>query len=565
MPEDDRLESDKDGQEDGQDIREKQATTDLNACDKNETGSVETVSSNSSSKGSKREGLGRTFGLVAALTFGSKFIGLIRDIVILQAFGTSRITDAYYYSYMVTGNFLVLFGGMGGPFHSSAVSVMASRKDAPAIRQLIGQVLLFTTIVLCLLMVLVYLLAPFVIPAFNLNADPNEVLADLNIMLPMIVITGLVGVGAGISNTFKEFFWPSLAPAVASVAIIVAVLLYPETGGICLAVGTLLGAIGQFLVQLPGIMKSNPGFPSLTRFETGVKEYFLMLGPAAISTSIGQLNVYVDVFFMSNLAQGSYTALLNANKLLQLPLGVLVVSMIVPLLPRFTEQVAAGEIDQLKDQFRRALRVLWFMVLPLVTLMLAMPIPIVSLLFQRGQFNEESTMLVVLALSYLIPSAFFYVARDILTRVFYAHQDSTTPFRIGLASLAVKALADWLLVGPLGLGGIALSTTIVTIFNMTLLAYHARKKIGSLGISSLFKPAGIMIGASAVCGAAAYYTQILIADNLSLKGTAGAFAVLLISIFSGAAIGLAIYLGICLLLKLEEPSIALARIKKRLT
>jgi len=510
------------------------------------------------------EAIGKTFGLVAILTFASKFVGLARDIVIMQAFGTSKTTDYYYFANLVTGNFLVLFGGLGGPFHSSAVSVMAARKDSPDIGKLTGQVLMVTSIILSVLTVLIYLLAPFVIPIVIPNADPKEVLTNLDIMLPMIIITGLVGVGAGISNTFKEYFWPSLAPAMASIAIIAAVLLYPEAGGICLAVGTLLGAVGQFLVQLPGIMKSRPELTSLGKLEGGVKEYFHMLGPAAISTSIGQLNVYIDVFFMSGLAVGSYTALLNANKLIQLPLGVLVVSMIVPLLPRFTKQVADGEIDALKDQFRRAVRVVWFMVLPLVTLMLAMPGPIVRLLFQRGQFDEQSTQLVVLALSYLIPSSFFYVARDILTRIFYAHQDSTTPFRIGMAALIVKALGDWLLVGPLGLGGIALSTTIVTIFNMTMLAICARKKIGSLGLRTMVVPAVIMIGSSAVCGVVASFCQSFIIAYLTLPGKVGAFVSLGLSIAVAAAIGLFIYVAICLLLRLEEPALALKRIRKRI-
>src|SRR5690606_17653930 len=97
--------------------------------------------------------------------------------------------------------------------------------------------------------------------------------------------------------------------------------------------------------------------------------------------------------------------------------------------------------------------------------------------------------MVVLALTYLIPSVFFYVARDLLTRIFYAHQDSTTPFRIGMAAIGVKALSDYLLVGPLGLGGIALSTTITTIFNMTMLSILCTKKIGSLHLHKLIRPA----------------------------------------------------------------------------
>lgn len=520
----------------------------------------------------KREGLAKTFGLVAILNVLSKTMGLVRDIVVLQVFGTSLITDAYFFAYQFTGNILVLFGGVGGPFHSAGVAILSSQKEGDDKRKLVGQLLTLTFGVLSLLSIVLYFAAPYLIPlvfpATGLPLEGREklwvsVLVQLRIMVPLILIAGLVGLGAGISNSYKEFTWPSLSPAVASIAIVVAVLVFPDAAGMCLAVGTLVGAVGQLIVQIPGMTRAKPIFSFDFKMRPGLKEYLLMIGPAAVGTSIGQLNVFTDSFFISSLPAGSLTALQNANRLLQLPLGVLLTAMLVPILPRFTEQVVAGEVDELKAEYRKALRILWFTVLPLVTMLLAIPNPIIKLLFERGHFDASSRTLVVLGLSYLVPSAFFYVARDLLTRVFYAHQDTQTPFKVGLLSVAVKMGADYLLVGPLGIGGIALSTTLVTIFNMTMLSTFLRKKIGPLGITSLIKPAVIMLSASLACGLTAHWVQLWCAELIKIPGHIGGFASLGISIVVAGSIGLAVYVAVCTAAKLDEPKQVLARLQKR--
>jgi len=520
----------------------------------------------------KREGLAKTFGLVAFLNVISKVVGLVRDIVVLQVFGTSLVTDAYFYGYQFTGNILVLFGGLGGPFHSAGVAVLSSQPEGDEKRKLVGQLLLLTFAAGSLISIALYFAAPYLVPiVFPGTGQPlaerqklwDAIVVQLHYMVPLILIAGLVGLGAGISNSYKEFTWPSLSPAVASIAIVVACLFFPDQAGLCLAIGTLIGAVGQLLVQIPGALRAKPKFDFSFKWRPGLKEYLLMIGPAAVGTSIGQLNVFTDSFFISSLAPGSLTALQNANRLLQLPLGVLLTAMLVPILPRFTEQVVANEIDDLKAEYRKALRILWFTVLPLVTMLLAIPNPIIKLLFERGHFDANSRALVVLGLTYLVPSAFFYVARDLLTRVFYAHKDTQTPFKVGLCSVAVKMCADYLLVGPLGIGGIALSTTLVTIFNMTLLSHLLRRKIGPLGLTSLIRPAIIMLIASAGCGFTAYYVQSFFENMIKLPSGIGAFASLAVSIAVAGAAGLTVFVSVCLAAKLEEPNLVLKRFMRK--
>jgi len=542
-------------------------------------------------KTKKPPGLAKVFSLVFLFTIFSKVAGLARDIVVLSAYGAGLTSDAYNYAYLVTGNILVLFGGLGGPFHQSTIAVLTPRKNSADIGKLTAQLLVWTAFIMGLLSIAVYFATPYVVPlALPGNATDQQALwsntvHQLRIMVPMIVIAGLVGIGCGISNIYDEYFWPSMAPAVASVAIILAVLGFKDEAGLCLGVGTTIGAIGQLLVQYPGIMRARPNFfklDLLSKIEPGTKEYLTMLWPAFFTTGIGQLTVYVDMFFTSRLEQGGWTAIVNANKLVQLPLGVLLTAMLVPMLPRFTELVAANKIDDLKSDLRRALKLLWFLALPLSAILLALPGPIVQLLFQRGEFNEHAVAMFTTVLLFQVPSIFFYVARDLIIRVFFAHQDSTTPYKIAVLAIFVKAFLDWLLVVvfPLGIGGIALSTTIMTVFNLSLLSFLLRKKIGNLGATRLIQPVIIMISASVVCGLVAWASYsvlspmsetltnqvfILLAKlvktmPLSLANTLHLF----LAVGLASTVGMAIYVAFCLAFRLEETSEIVKRLKLKL-
>lgn len=520
--------------------------------------------------GPKKQSLGKTFGIVAILTVLSKCAGLIRDIVILQAFGTNYLSDAFNSATLFTGNILILFGGLGGPFHSSSVAVLTPKKEDPDSGRMMVQIFLATLILLILPSLAIYFFAPNLIqviaPSSALSEAHrqeywNETVSQIRIMLPLVAISGFVGLSYGVLNVYNKIFWPSFSPAIASLAIIIAVFFFGDTSGIvCLAWATLAGAIGQAVVQIPGMLKTPLKWSFSKDLHPGLKEYLVMLGPAAFSTSIGQISLYVHMFFTSTIQEGGWTAIVNANRLIQLPLGVLLTAMLVPILPRFTEQVASNRIDDLKVELSKALRLLWFLALPIAALLLAIPTPIIKLLFQRGKFTADSTEMITTVMIFLAPGIFFYLARDLITRVFYAHQDSKTPFLIALAAIVLQTGLDWLFVFQLktGIAGIALATTLVTVFNLSALTFFARKKIGRLGTTKLIYPTAIMIFASTICGALAWFVS-----NQTINLIPQNFVGQLVSLSLSCGLGLIAYLIICVLFKLEEPSSVASRLLKR--
>jgi putative peptidoglycan lipid II flippase len=549
----------------------------------------------------RKPSMAKTFGIVAVLTVLSKFAGLARDIMVARAYGTGVISDAYNYAYMFTGNILILLGGLGGPFHACTVSVVGHHKDDKDAGVLVTQVMAITILVMAAATVAVYLIGHlWLVPKFAAeykNKDGQLVpavqqalatstLQQLDIMLPMIVIAGVIGVIYGVLNIFNKVAWPSISPAIASLAIIIALVLFNDPhSGIPLAIGTLAGAVGQLLVQLPAFFTSGFNYSLTFKPHPDLKKYLWMLFPAILGTQIGQITVYVDSGFANMTGSGSWTAIVNANRLIQLPLGVLLTAMLVPVQPRFTEHVKEERLDELKDDIRRALRVLWFLGLPLSAVLLALPGEIHTVLFQRGEWTDYSTWVTAAALILLVPSIFFYLARDLVTRVFYAYHDSRSPFIVASIAILIKYALDYALVvivAPMlapslyqymgaqlpfeahgqtietarqatalaicGVAGVSLATTLMTLINLAFLTALMRKKIGLLGFRKLVGPATIMVSASALCfittfGAYRGIEHLLPANHICM----------LINIAMSSAVGMLVYVGICLAGKLDEP------------
>lgn len=538
-----------------------------------------------------KPGIGKTFGLVAIMTVLSKFVGLARDVVINSYYGTGIVADAFNFAYMFTGNIFVLFGGLGGPFHSATVTVLGSRKDDPKAGTMITQVFVYTFVGLSVITTLLALAAPLIAAYYGSTYVPKGVdllagrqllreqfLQQLLIMLPLVVLAGLVGISYGIVNVFNKVVWPSLSPAIASVAVIVAIVFFSNSEtriytGVPLAIGTAIGAFGQLFAQLPGTLTTGLAYKFRLGVDEGFKEYCSMLWPAIFSTSVGFLTVYVDMFFTVNyLEEGSWTAIVNSNRLVQLPLGVLLTAMLVPILPRFTEQATSGALLDLKEELRRSLRFLWFLALPLAAIFFVLPTPIIKLLFERDAFNEHSTALVSWALLFLAPSIFFYVARDLMTRVFYAFKDSNTPYRVALIAIFIKAALDWFFVTQtnLGVGGLSSASTLMTLINLALLTYFLKKKIGNLGFVQLVKPVGTMLIAAALCGAVVWgvfsstdqWLQTLVREAAARSPLFAklSFLPLVLSLGASCSIGMITYWIACLGGRLEEPQMLTKRV-----
>lgn len=446
-----------------------------------------------------KQGLFKVVSIIAIITILSKVAGFIRDLVIAGAYGASITSDAYFYAYQIPALALVLLGGLGGPFHTATIAVFGKRllhKEGSIPEHennLLNAYLTYTFIGFFILGLLVAIFALPIAKLMTFGATPElqSLTAQmLVIMSPILLIGGLIGIFYGILNVYEDYFWPTLSPLIASVVLIVVIGLggsYITAGA--LAIGTLLGDLGMLLVQLPSFFKHGfkvkPNFNYKLEGLSNIKE---LLFPAMIGTTIGQINIYVDMFFVSGLSAGSWTAIVYANRLIQLPIGVLITAMLVPIFPMFTTFVAKKEMDNLRYYAHSSIISLWFISVPVLIFILLFSVDGVRILLERGEFDRQDTMLVSLALVFLALSIIPYMARDTITRIFYAFDDSKTPLLVGICAIILKAILDWLLVGPLGVGGITLSTTIITAFNMILLTILIRMKVKDISLRKMIAP-----------------------------------------------------------------------------
>ena len=449
-------------------------------------------------------------GIAVVVTLGtllSKVGGLVRQLVIAAAFGVGAAYDAYNYAYVLPGFLLILLGGINGPFHSAMVSVLSRRPREEgahilaALNTTVSALLLAVTVLLVLAAdPLITLVGPGLSPELHAIA-----VVQLQVMAPMALLAGLIGLGFGSLNAADEFWIPAISPLMSSLALMVGVGLlwwqlggqigspsFAMLGGLVLAAATLVGAFAQWLIQLPALMRQG-----LARFKLvwdwkhpGVREVWRVMGPATLSSGMLQINVFTDLFFASGIV-GAAAGLGYANLLVQTPLGLISNALLVPLLPTFARLTAPGDQPQLLARIRQGLMLSTASMVPIGALFIALGTPIVALVYERGAFDASAAQLVAALLMAYGLGMPAYLGRDVLVRVFYALGDGTTPFRLSLAGIGLNVIFDWLMVGGptpwgnqspfnFGASGLVLATVAINVLTCLALLLVLKRRMPAM-------------------------------------------------------------------------------------
>ncbi len=475
-----------------------------------------TASTTSDKENNKAPSVLKAAWLIAVVTIFSKFIGFIRDIVIANCYGASTTSDAYFYAYQLPALAIVLLGGVGGPFHSATVSVFSKiipslkEKANKEVNDLFNSFLTASFIVFFVVAILCFTFSDQIMQFIISGNNPELVhLASvhLKIMSPVLIVGGIVGIYYGMLISYREFMLPNISPILMSLVIIAMITLVKhDSTGKVLAIATTIGALCQFVYQLPKIkqlgLKIKPNFDFSNQH---FKEICEFLFPAILSSTVGQIYVYVDMFFASSLMAGAWTALGYSNRVFQFPVGILVTAFLVPLFPIFSMLVGQKDYESIKSYFNKGVGVLFFIVFPIMIGIWIVGYDGIRIIFQRGAFDARATFMVTQALCFLSLSILPYVFRDSITRVYYAFGDSTTPFLTALFSILLKFTLNWLFVMKfaIGIGGITLSTSLVTLFNATLLGTLINQKL-KMNYKDLFKNLFKMFAAAVITFACCY-------------------------------------------------------------
>jgi putative peptidoglycan lipid II flippase len=520
-------------------------------------------------------------GIVAIATLVSKVFGLVRQQAIAAVFGVGIAADAYTYAYIVPGFLLVLLGGINGPFHSAIVSVLAKRKQEEAapivetIATMVGGMLL---VVALALVVFAGPIVDVVAPGLGGTEAGMQIrhhaIVQLQIMAPMAVLAGLIGIGFGTLNAADMYWLPSISPLFSSTVLIGGlgilalqlgekILLpeYTEVGGLVLAWGTLLGAVLQWLMQVVAQWKAGLGTLRL-RFEFDrpeVREVLKVMGPATFSSGMMQINVYTDLWFASFIPQTA-AAMGYAGLLVQTPLGILSNMILVPLMPVFSRLAAPEHWPMLKKRIRQGLMLTALTMLPLGALMMALAGPIVQVVYERYAFDRQASEFVTSLLIAYSLGMFVYLGRDVLVRVFYALGDGDTPFRISIVNIFLNALLDYVLMQFFGAPGLVLATVGVNAISMVVLLVILDRRLNGLPIRRWSIPVIGLTGASILAAVASW----LLFDWMQRVWAIDGFVNLLLALGVAGCTGLAIYTLIAMQFKLKELDLLIDRIRQKI-
>nr|WP_230967215.1 murein biosynthesis integral membrane protein MurJ [Nostoc commune] len=514
-------------------------------------------------------------GIVAAATLISKIFGLVRQQAIAAAFGVGAAATAYSYAYIIPGFLLILLGGVNGPLHSAIVSVLAKRRREEA-APLVETVTTLVAGVLLLVTVAQILFADAIVDLVGHGLEETTraiAIQQLRIMAPMALFSGLIGIGFGTLNAANQYWLLSISPLLSSITVVAGLgilamqlgkdIIKPEyalIGGMVLAWGTLAGAILQWLVQL--IVQWRLGLGTLRlRFDfksPGVQEVIKIMTPATISSGMMPINVATDLYFASPIP-GAAAGFNYANLLVQTPLGIISNIILLPLLPIFAKLAGPENWPDLKLRIRQGLLLTAFTMLPLGALMVALSVPIVQVVYERGAFKPEATQLVSSLLVAYGIGMFVYLGRDVLVRVFYALGDGQTPFRISIFNILLNIILDWFFVKPFGAPGLVLATVGVNCSSMLMLLWLLDRKLNGLPWREWSVPILGLAAGSMVAGIASYGTLV---GSQHLLGKTG-LLILVLQLCVSGFVGIAVFAAIASSMKIPEVNTFISRLRQR--
>lgn len=539
--------------------------------------------------------------IVAIATLVSKIFGLLRQVAIAAAFGNGTAYGAYNFAYVIPGFLLILLGGINGPFHSAIVSVLAKR-DRREVAAIIDSITTIVTGILLLVSIalvifaepLMHLVAPglFVPEADllakgisvetiqNLKITKDIAIQQFQIMAPMAVLAGLVGIGFGALNAADAYWLPSVSPIFSSLTVLIGIgglfwamgskMSLPENamlGGAVLAWSTLAGAVLQWLVQLPVQMKAGMGGFKL-RFDfqrPEVKEVMKIMLPATFSSGMLQINVWTDLFFASFIpnAAAAVSAMGYAGLLVQTPLGILSNVILVPLFPVLSKLTDPENWDELKQRIRQGLMLTALTMLPISAVMVALALPISQVVYERYAFDVEASQLTAVVLIAYAVGMFVYLGRDVLVRVFYALGDGDTPFKISVVNIFFNGLFDYLLVERFGAAGIVLATVAVNVISMVAMIYFLDRRLNGMPLKSWSMTILGLIIASVIAGGASWGTYHLLSQSFDSLSPFLKFGAKLGGLAIAIGIGFTIFGAIALQMRVPEIKALTDQIKRR--
>jgi putative peptidoglycan lipid II flippase len=483
--------------------------------------------------GEEKARIARAAGLVSAMTLVSRVLGLVREVVFAALLGAGYHSDAFRIGFRIPNLLRDMFaeGALSAAFVPTYARALNEGGREAAFR-LANRVLSFLAVLLGLLVVLGVAFAWPVVSALAPGFDDQAGKAELTVlltrlMMPFLAFVSFAAVAMGMLNAEERFGVPALSPALFNAVTIAwagalwAMGLPPDQVVVGWALGTLAGGLAQFLVQVPSLRRLGwraradwaPRDPGLLRIAR-------LMAPATVGLAAVQVNIFVNSRFASA-EPGAVSWLDYAFRLLYLPIGLFGVALGTIATAGLARRAAEGDMDGLRQTLRQSLSMLAFLTVPATVGLMALGVPVVRLLYERGRFTEADTRATAAALFLYSFGLVGYTGVKVLAPAFYALGRPRVPLFASVSAVATNLLVVWAFHARFGFRAIAVGTALGSIVNTALLVGFFERRVGGLFGHGLFRPIARMAVAAAAMGALSWASA---AGLERLVGTRGLWA-----------------------------------------
>ena len=429
-------------------------------------------------------------GSIGAATLTSRVLGFIRDMVVALAFGAGPITDAFFVAFRIPNILRRLLAE--GALSTAVIPVFtdyAVNHPREELVRMLRAILAAALLVLGVTALVGVLTAPWLLsviaPGFSEPGQRELAVLLTRVMFPYLILVGLAAFAMGVLNSQGRFFAAALGPAVLNVGMIAAVLLLArrlDPPIVALAIGVLVGGVGQLLVQLPGVHALGLLVPPSRELRhPALGRVARLLLPAVFGLAAVQVMVFVNTLLASLLPAGSISFLYYADRVMEFPLGIFGVALASASLPAMSRQAAAGDTRGVVATLNFALRLAVYVSAPATVGLVILSAPITRVLFERGRFGPDDTAATAVALVWYAVGLVGFAGARIAAQAFYAIAEPGTAVRLGALAIGANVVAAVALMGPLGHAGLAAASSFGAYVNLLGLLWAGRRRFGRLG------------------------------------------------------------------------------------
>lgn len=500
----------------------------------------------------------RNIALIMIITLFTKFLGFGREIALTYFYGASATSDVYLIAQTIPTTIFALVGiGLATTFIPIYNKVQKEKGEEGA-HQFTSNVMNITIIITAVIIALVLLFTPQVVMLFASGFSGETMTMAVTftrISVFGITLSGLIYILNAYLQLKDNFVIPAMISLPMNLVVIFSFYLAYNTSDVILAYGIVASILIQLIFILPSVIKNRLKYRFVLDLkDVYLKEMLFLSIPVVIGTSVNQLNVIIDRNIASNVAVGGISALNYANRLNVFIQGLFVAPIVTVIYPNISNKVINEDFVGLKRTINDSIVYISLLVIPATVGAMVLARPIIELLFLRGQFDAVAAAMTAQALFYYSIGMFSSALRQIFSRVFYSYKDTKTPTINAMIGMTINIILNLILSRFLGIGGLALATSISATVTTYLLIRSLRKKVTHFGFKPTVSKVLKVFLASAVMGVVSY----LLYYGLDLGLSSNLTLVITIAV-SGA-----LYVVMILLLKIDEVKSMMGMVKSKL-